>query len=193
MTDPYSYPYAAPHYSRAAVAVWTSAGLLLIFSVCCVSLITMLAVIPVGELKQMDEAGDVSAEDWNQLAQAQPYMPAMALATAVFTILPAVALIVLGFYVRGGRRGAAVTAQVICWVPFGLVILQVVLSLPSVPTAGAAGILGLLPSLALGGVLFWAIKSLRQAQRTPAPAAYGTPGTPPRGVSPDDDPWEHLL
>ncbi|MEL7087076.1 MAG: hypothetical protein AAGL98_01315, partial [Planctomycetota bacterium] len=152
---------------------------------------TMLAAVPIGEMKRMEGMEDVPAETWKQMGQIQPYMAGAAVATTVLTVLPAAALLVLGFFVRRGRRGAAVAAQVLCWIPFGLVIVNLVLSLPAVATTGVAGVLGLLPSLALGGVLLWAIKSLRAALRSPDPDdAFDHP---PRHGSPDDDPWEHLL
>ena len=197
MSDPYAYDTAGSPHARAAVAVWVSAGLLFVLSVCCAGMFGMLGAIPIGELKQMDEAGEVPPEMWDQLAEAQPHMPAVAVGLAVVTMLPAIALLILGFYVRGGRRGAMIAAQAICWVPFGLLVIYVLLSLPAVATTGVAGVVGLLPSLAVGGVLFWAIRSLRYALRSPVSAPGSPDALPPqvhrRGNSPDDDPWEHLL
>lgn len=193
MADPFSNPYAHSHYPRAALAVWVSAGLLLVLSVCCVGGMTMLAVVPLNDLKQMEGMEEVPAETWKQMEQAQPQMAGKAVAAAFTTLLPALTLLVLGFFVRNGRRGATITAQVLCWIVLTLLTLNLVFSLPAMTTAGVAGVLGLLTALALGGVLFWAIKSLRLALRSPAPGAADAFDHPPRVGSPDDDPWEHLL
>lgn len=167
---------------RAALATWVSGGVLLLLSTCCVGSLMLLGGSSMTELQQLDRDGQLPEEAWRQLQQIKPYLPVISAVLAATTMLPAAALLVLGFAVRKGAAGPTKAAWLICWAALILVGLNIFFSLPAVISSGPGGLLNLLPSIALGMLLWWAVTSLRRSRDDPA-----------RDASPvdlDRDPWE---
>lgn len=202
--DPYAeYPDWPPprdgRHRHAAIAVWVSSSLLLLCSLCCVGIFTAVGFVSMDQLRQADEAGQIPAETWDEIGKAQSYMPVIAAATAVFTVLPAVVMIVLGFGVNRGKRGATVTAMVLSIAALVVIGLLFLLSLLGSVSQGGVDICGLLPMLVLGGCLVWCIVALKGALSGSRyhdggdyPMPGGGPGHATRGAR-DDDPWENSL
>jgi len=207
--DPYaSYPPAGPggHRAglRAAVAVWVSAGLLLLFSTCCVGVIAMVGVLPMDQLRQADQSGQVPAEMWDQLGQAQPYIPLVAGGLALVTVLPAVVLLILGFSVKTGKRGATLAALVLSIVALAGVGLFAVLSAVGSLQSGQIDICSLSLFGGLAACLGWSVVSLKKALAVASDPGSGDVFQPMHqhhgpqnfrgdGRSVDDDPWENSL
>jgi hypothetical protein len=186
MSDPDLLPAESIH-RRAALFTWISGVVLLLLSTCCVGSMLALAAMPLDEVRQMDREGQLPAEAWDQLKQIKPYLPTAAAVLAVVGILPAAALIVLGFGVRRGKRGMTTAAWVIAWVALGLTGLNLLLSLPAVATTGASGLINLLPSVALAALLWWTVRWLAAARAVEIdPDAWDAPDAPGDGV----DPWD---
>jgi hypothetical protein len=164
---------------RAAVAVWVSGAVVLLISACGLASMAAMIATPAGELRQLDEAGQVPAETWAELEQLRPFLPTAAALLGGLVTLPALALIALGFGVRRGHPTAMRAASILLWVMLSFVGLNLVLSLPA---ALSGGVLNLLPILAVSGLLWWCIRVLRQAK-----AAGATDTTQARL---DLDPWE---
>lgn len=219
--DPYAtYPASAPGGGpagraglRAAIAMWVTSSLFLIFSTCCVGGIAIMGAVPLDQIKQeMGESDQIPAEMWDQIGQVQPFMPVVAAVLALFTVLPAIVMLVLGFWVKNGSRGATITAMVfsiIALVGVGLMLLG---SVASMVTTGQFDLCGTSLFMGLAAGFVWCVLSLKKAlaqtrprgdvfqpmhqHPTPAPGSPGSPGNRVPGNygrSPDDDPWENSL
>lgn len=206
--DPYAaYPGAPgpPNNAglKAAVAVWVTFGIFLLFSTCCVGGIAAIGFLPLDQLKQADESGAMTQEMWDEFGNVQQYMPVAAAVIALFTLVPSVVMLVLGFSVKNGSRGATITAMVISILGLVGVGLMFLGSLFNMVTTGQFDICGLSLFLGLAACFVWCILSLKAALSANPPNAgypsgaftpmhqHGTPSQPTR--SPDDDPWENSL
>lgn len=204
--DPYaSYPPALPGESRAglraAVAVWVSAGLLLVFSTCCVGSLAMVGLMPLDQLKQADQSGQVPAEMWDQIGQAQAYIPLVAGLLALVTVVPAIVMLVLGFSIKSGKRGATLTALILSIVALVGVGLMLLLAVFGSLQSGQIDICSLSLFGGLAACLVWCVTSLKKALAEAGPSFAGDVFQPmhqhPDRSSPrrslDDDPWENSL
>jgi len=195
-TDPAwaeAYPQAPPTHRKAAIAVWVTAGVLLLFSTCCVGSLLMIGLMPIEELRAADTADQIPAEAWDQITQIRsaPEFKIIAIVLTLVVFAPAVALLVLGFSVRQGKPVATRVAYWITLVLSVVVGLSIVVSLPNLLRLGPSAIVDLLPSAALLGLLIWCTKTLQRSRAHPA-AHLDTQGST-EAASPDDDPWEHML
>lgn len=207
--DPYAddpgVPYVMhdPRCRRAAVAVWVSAGLMLLGSICCVGVMGAMGVVPLDEFRAAEGMQDVPDELWDDFATARPYLPAMAIVTALFTVLPAMALLILGFSVKRGRRGATLWAMILSIALLAMLGLTVLMVLVGFAMSGSVDVCSLLPILGLAGAMAWAVVSLKGALAATRAGGGGYSGAGHSGgghsgggrsgMSPDDDPWEHSL
>lgn len=204
--DPYaSYPSAVPGSGRAAlrasIAVWVSASLLLLFSTCCVGSIAMLGLMPLDQLKQADRSGQVPTEMWDQIGQVQPYIPVIAAGLALITVLPAIVMLVLGFSVKKGKRGATMITFVLSIIALVGVGLFVLMALVGGLTSGQVDLCSLSLFVGLAACMVWCVLSLKKALAEAGPRVEGdtfqpmhqhaNPASPRRSV--DDDPWENSL
>ncbi|MEM6855865.1 MAG: hypothetical protein AAF593_15765 [Planctomycetota bacterium] len=213
--DPYAvYPEVQPGEGRAglqaAIAVWVTSGLFFLLSTCCVFGIVMLGVLPMDQLQQADETGQL-ADMWDEISQVRPYMPVVGAVLALFTVLPAAVMFVLGFWVKGGSRGATITALIISIIGLVAVGLMLLLTVVGMVTSGQIDLCSVTLFLGLAGCFVWCVLSLKQAlsqtsprgdvfqpmHQHPAPGPGSqTPGGQSAGGyrrSPDDDPWENSL
>ncbi len=170
---------------RAGRVVWIAAGVLLLGSMCCVSSFAVLGFTSLDQLRAQDTDGNVPAEAWEEMARLRPYFPVVAGVIALLTLLPAAVLLVLGFSIRRGSRGAMRAAYYVTAIPLGTLALMLVLMLLGIATQGAAALFNALPVMALVALLLWAFITLRRTLNAPAePLPYGDDG---------GDPWEHSL
>lgn len=208
--DPYAtYPAVAPHGGRAglraAIAVWVTSSLFLIFSTCCVGGIAIMGAVPLDQIKQeMGESDQIPAEVWDQIGQVQPFMPVVAAVMALLTVLPAIVMLVLGFWIKSGSRGATITAMIISIIALAGVGLMLLGSVASMVTTGQFDICGMSLFMGLAASFVWCVLSLKKALAEARPRGdvfqpmhqHPTPGSPASGNygrSPDDDPWENSL
>lgn len=151
---------------RAAVAVWAAAGVQLLVFGCYASLLAGLGAIPAQAIREgMSE--QVPADQLEQIIQNQPAMLVGAVVLTLLMVLPALALLVLGFYVRQRRRGAILAARVILFIQAGLVGLMLALNLAAGVTTG--DVVALVTAMVfLGGTLaliVWTLRALGAAAR----------------------------
>ena len=211
--DPYAvYPEVQPGGGRAglqaASAVGVTAGWFFLLSTCCVFGIVMLGVLPLDRLQQADETGQL-ADMWDEISQVRPYMPVVGAVLALFTVLPAAVMFVLGFWVKGGSRGATITALIISIIGLVAVGLMLLLTVVGMVSSGQIDLCSFTLFLGLAGCFVWCVLSLKQALSQTAPRGdvfqpmhqHPGPGSQTPGGqsasgyrrSPDDDPWENSL
>lgn len=201
-SEPYPpYPEMPPprggRHRRAAIAVWVSASLLLLGSVCCVGLFAAMGLVPLHELRSAEGMEQVPAETWDEFERARPYLPVVAAVVGLFTVLPAAALLILGFPVARGRRGATMAAFILSIAALVVLGILMLVTLLGSVTSGGGNICGLIPILALVGGMVWCVVTLKAALAGAGfdPVAHSDPAHRHSGgqYSPDDDPWEHSL
>lgn len=199
--NPYAdYPASGAGPQReglnAAIAVWISATLFLILATCCSAVIGMIGVVPMDQFRQSPGAEDVPAEAWDQIATIQPYAAVIAIVLALLTVVPALAMIILGFSVKSSKRGATIVTLILACLALLIMGLMFLITVINMVTSGAIDICSLSLFGGMTGCWVWCVLSLKKALSVTGQIVtdginpgYGTN----YGRSGDDDPWENSL
>jgi len=143
----FSPPPPAP-LRRAAVAVWVAGGLdLLVFGFCGIFFLFGALLIPDAQLARAP-----GAEAFNA-AQLRAMLWAVVVLVTLFMVAPGVVLLLLGFYVRRGKRWASLTAAIILFSQAALMGLLLMLDLLGALSTGQ--VLAVVVHLAVLGPLTW--------------------------------------
>jgi len=164
---------------RAATAVWITGGLLLFVSACCAATFVVAGSIPLDQLREQTSTQQIPAETWEQIEVLQPMFALIAVGIVTGGVLPAAALLVLGFYVRRHRRGAIITSLILTLLLLACTGFIALSNILSIATGAGGGVLGLLPILGLIALIVWTASCLRHALAAP----HRFRATPPRHQS----------
>jgi hypothetical protein len=181
---PGNWPQPRDPFRQASLFVWLTAAVNVLLFGCCSGVAAMFATIPTEQLTQSLQERHVSAAQIEQVVQVQPAMPILAAAMFLLFVLPGIALFVLGFPIRRGRRGAATAASVILWIMVALFTLMLLANIAGAITEGAVGsaVLYLLLLGALIALLLVTLNKLARARRGDDDFAED-----------DDEPWNRHL
>jgi len=160
-------PYTDPRgpAKRASIMMFAVGGLLSLCGLCCMGMGPLMGKIEL-DPQQMAEFNQFEAETGMT-------MQALFIGLGVASILPGLILLILGFFVRNGGIGAAVTGIVfvsICILGTLVMLAGTFVNLaeggPGNPLAGIALVLFILAMLGL--LLFWLIQAARNASQVAA-------------------------
>jgi len=180
---------------RAAAAVWVAAAGLLLVGGCLSTSLAAIALVPADTLAANPAVAAMPEADRAQLLQMRTAAGPAALGAALVLVLPAAALLALGFGVRRGIARAAFTTRLVC------LVLMVLLGVWTV-AALAGGPAALPMALVQAGVvaLLWRARRRLHPDRFGSHGIVGTAAGAPaigvsdrRGLDGDNDPWDALL
>lgn len=174
-------------YERAALSVWASGAIWIMLAGCCSAGMVAATLLPIDQLRAQDAAGEIPDETWEQFAQfqSQPGIPAFLAVLVTLCLLPGLALLVLGFFVKKRHQGSALAALIVTYGMAGIVGLMTLSGLVSVLSGQVTALITLVPVMAALALMIWSIGTLRKARAAPTTPLYDTP--------PGHDPWEHML
>lgn len=112
---------------RAAVQLWILAAVELVMFGCLSATASLLAFIPETEIRKALQPGQVSEEQMQMFLQAKEMAIPVALTILILGLIPAIAYVILGFFVRLSRPNAIGTALLLAVtqsIVFGVLFLQ---------------------------------------------------------------------
>lgn len=169
----YSSRTVTPPHTTALMVWIVGAVCVVVFGLCSVATLALAILQPAEVMSQFPS---------EQIEALRIGLWLMPVCMSVFFILPGIALLVLGFGVRAGKRGSIVAAVSIVWTQAGLLGILLMLNLIG------AGVSGDLLGLLINFVVFGAILALFV---TTALKLHATrPGKPADHF---DDPWNSHL
>ena len=110
-----------------AVWVWVSGAILSLVMGCCVTTLTVAAVVPLEELSA--KAGEaLSTEQLEQFQRIQPMLVPFTLGVFLLGFVPGLIYLVTGFGVRSGNRPSIVLTRWLIMIQLGWLVLVLVLN-----------------------------------------------------------------
>jgi hypothetical protein len=145
--------------------VWLCSAIGMVLSTCCVCMGAATRIVPKDEwMRQLPP--DMPNHDM-VIRMLPTFMVVMAIMGVVLMLVPAIALVVLGFKVKKGNRGGTIAAMILLWIQVAAFAMILLISLPGLVTAPSLPGMGMVLVLAgcvliFGGTIIMLFKSLKE-------------------------------